>query len=180
MVIKWTIETSRFVLEDPWIRVRADLCTGANGRVIDPYYVICSNDWVSILPLTPEGKVLVTEEYHHGGGVVAPGLPGGGIESGEDPSTAAERELLEETGYRPSELLTLGSAYANWGNQNNLVHYFVALGCERIGEQSLDANEEIDVRLERVEDILQPGFFKQSFHLANILLALPHLQRRDG
>lgn len=180
MVSTWTREASRFVLEDRWIRVRADRCTGADGQVIDPYYVICASDWVSILPMTNDGNVLVIEEYHHGGGVIAPGLPGGGIEAGEDPATAAERELLEETGYRPSQLLAVGSAYANWGKQDNLIHYFVALGCERAGEQSLDANEEIEVRHERVEDILQPGFFKQSFHLANILLGLPHLQRGAG
>ncbi|WP_181034173.1 NUDIX hydrolase [Arthrobacter sp. GMC3] len=124
--------------------------------------------------------MLVIKEYRHGGGVIAPGLPGGGIEAGEEPATAAERELLEETGYRPSQLLAVGSAYANWGNQDNLVHYFVALGCARVGEQLLDVNEEIEVRLERVEDILQPGFFKQSFHLVNILLALPHLQLSNG
>jgi len=180
MISKWTTEASRFVLEDRWIRVRADRCARADGRVIEPYYVICASDWVSILPVTDDGKVLVVEEYHHGGHVVAPGLPGGGIEAGEDPATAAERELLEETGYRPSQLLAVGSAYANWGNQDNLIHYFVALGCKLVAEQSLDATEEIEVHLERVEDILRPGFFKQSFHLANLLLALPHLQRRDG
>lgn len=180
MVNTWTTETSSFVLEDRWLRVRADSCTRADGQAIDPYYVICASDWVSVLPLTDEGKAVVVEEYHHGGGVVAPGLPGGGIESGEDPEVAAERELFEETGYRPARLLALGSAFVNWGNQDNLIHYFVALGCVRVGEQSLDANEEIDVQLERVEDILQPGFFMQSFHLANILLALPHLARSEG
>lgn len=176
MVSKWTIESSRSVLEDHWIRVRADRCTRGDGQVIDPYYVVCASDWVSVLPLTADGKVLVIEEYHHGGGVVARGLPGGGIEAGEDPGTAAERELLEETGYRPAQLLAVGSAYANWGNQDNLIHYFVALGCQRVGEQALDATEEISVHLECIEDTVRPGFFKQSFHLANILLALPHLQ----
>ncbi len=50
MVSKWTTEASRLVLDDGWIKVRADRCTGVDGQVIDPYYVICASDWVSILP----------------------------------------------------------------------------------------------------------------------------------
>ena len=122
----WQLRSSRRLVDDRWLRLRADRCTRSDGVVIDPYYVLEQLPWVSILAITPARKVLVLKEYRHGAGIVGLGLPGGGAEPGEQPAAAARRELLEETGYAADDLVELGWCWANWANQNNKVHHFLA------------------------------------------------------
>jgi len=177
MPSKWTTEASRIVVEDRWITLRADTCRRADGRLIDPYYVREYGEWTSILALTADGRVVTVREYRHGAGISVPALPSGSVEAVDaDPSAAAVRELVEETGYRADRIVPLGAAWANWANQNNRVHYFLGLGCELIGAPTLDENEEIEVRLFELAEVMAPGFLQQSFHLANLYLALPHLR----
>jgi 8-oxo-dGTP pyrophosphatase MutT (NUDIX family) len=177
MPSKWVTEASRIVLQDRWITLRADTCRREDGRLIDPYYVREYGEWTSMLALTPDGRVVTVREYRHGAGVSVPALPSGSVEDMDaSAEAAAERELLEETGYRPGHVVSLGTAYANWANQNNHVHYFLGLECELVGRPVLDENEEIEVGLFDLDRVMAPGFLEQSFHLANLWLALPHLR----
>lgn len=149
----WRVVWSETLIADQWIRVRADACVDAHGRDIAPYYVLEYGDWISVLALDEDGSAILVEEYRHGAGVLALGTVGGGIETGERPADAAGRELLEETGYEAAELVDLGSTWANFGNQPNRVHHFLALGCRRIAAQSLDATEDIVVHILPVDGL---------------------------
>lgn len=178
MPSKWTTESSRILVNDQWLTLRADTCRRGDGVLIDPYYVIERPEWTSMLALTPQGDVITVREYRHGAGLSMPALPSGSVEVEDaDPATGAVRELLEETGFRAGHVIALGSAFANWANQTNRVHYFLATDCVRVANQTLDESEEIEVRLFPLADVLAPGFLQQSFHLANLHLALPHLRR---
>lgn len=143
----WRTTARSLVVEDRWIRLRADDCVDGEGRTIAPYYVLEQAEWVSILALTDNGSAIAIEEYHHGAEVVGVGLPGGAVDASELPSAAAARELTEETGYVAAEIIDLGWTWANWGNQDNRVHHFLALGCRQDRPQDLDAGETIDVRI---------------------------------
>ncbi|MHC9043089.1 NUDIX hydrolase [Microbacterium saperdae] len=143
----WRTTARSMVVEDRWIRLRADDCVDADGRTIAPYYVLEQAEWVSIVALTDEGYAVAIEEYHHGAGVVGVGLPGGAVDATEFPSAAASRELAEETGYVADEIVDLGWSWANWGNQDNRVHHFLARGCRHDRPQEFDAGETIDVRI---------------------------------
>ncbi len=166
----WKVERSRHVVHDRWLHLRADDCVRTDGSAAAPYYIVEAAPWVSILALH-KGQVIVVDEYHHGAGVVAPGLPGGAVENGESPADAAVRELEEETGYRAQDVIELGSAWATWGNHTNRVHYIYAGTTEEGGRRDpLDAVE-IDVRLEPVETVVSLGYLTQSFHLTHLFLA---------
>lgn len=179
MPSKWITEASRIVVQDRWITLRADTCRRPDGQLIDPYYVREYREWTSMLALTTDNKVVTVREYRHGAGVSVPALPSGGVEYDDTSAEhAAVRELTEETGYRVGGTISLGSAYANWANQDNRVHYFLGLDCELVTRPMLDENEEIEVGLFALDQVIGPGFLQQSFHLANLWLALPHLQER--
>lgn len=175
MIKKWSVEHSHLIHRDRWIHLRADSCRRSDGLLIQPYYVLEQPEWVSILALTEDNEVILVEEYRHGAGVVTAGLPGGAINQGERPDDAAARELLEETGYVGREMIAVGIGYANWSNQDNRIHYYLALGCTATHEQTLDTNEQIEVRLVPLDQISRPGFLQQSYHVANLFFAREYL-----
>lgn len=158
----WTLDASEIVVADRWIRLRADTCTDAAGRTIAPYYVLEPADWISVLALNTEGDAILVEEYRHGAGIVALGTVGGAVEADESPRDAAIRELREETGHRPGEVLDLGATWVNFGNHTNRVHHFLARDCVRAGEQSLDDTEMIALHVLPVDGL--DAHLPQSFH----------------
>jgi 8-oxo-dGTP pyrophosphatase MutT (NUDIX family) len=177
MIKPWRLLRSRMLLNDPWIKLRSDVCERQDGLQIEPFYVIEPPEWVCVLPITQDQRVVLTKEYRHGARVVGIGLPGGLVEPGDaDPSHAAKRELLEETGFRSDEFVSVGARYANWANHTNRVHYFVARNVTRLQAQELDRNEQIEVLLAPLLQVIDPEFLQQSFHLACVQLALPHLR----
>ena len=74
---------------------------------------------------------------------VGVGFPAGYIESGEDCMLGAMRELIEETGYVPSEITLIDSFYQDEGVSSALNHIFLAYGCEKKYKQKLDRDEVI-------------------------------------
>lgn len=81
------------------------------------------------------------------------GLPAGYIEEGEQPSEAAKRELLEETGYEAGNLISLGSFYQDQGCSAAYNHYFLATKCKKIKDQNLDEGEFIKYTLVQYDEL---------------------------
>jgi 8-oxo-dGTP pyrophosphatase MutT (NUDIX family)/GrpB-like predicted nucleotidyltransferase (UPF0157 family) len=179
MVKPWRLIASRIALADPWITVRADTCQREDGVVIDPFYVLERQDWVCILPVTEDGDVVLTVEYRHGIASVVAGLPGGVVESEDaSPEAAAARELLEETGYACERLVALGSLYANWANQTNRFHYFLGIKARAVADPRFDAAEQIEVLRKPWSEVRSSQLLRQSYHVACVHLAEPHLSAR--
>lgn len=94
---KWQKLSSKYVLENPWYKVRQDKVIRPDGKEGTYNVVECSKS-VFVVPITADGKVILVRLFryttHHEGWEV----PAGGIEKGESPIIAAQRELQEETG----------------------------------------------------------------------------------
>ncbi|MEE4016095.1 NUDIX hydrolase [Roseibium sp. FZY0029] len=180
----WKVVSSKTLIKDQWIYLRADCCQRADGSIVEPFYIQEAPDSVCVLALTLDGMVVVTNEYRHGAASVISGLPGGVVDSSDaDPQSAAVRELLEETGYRGDQIVCVGYTYANAARQTNTIHHYLVENAVKIMEQRLDDNEEISVSLHSLETVRDPGFLKQSSSVACLYLALAYLQhtpfRRD-
>jgi ADP-ribose pyrophosphatase len=103
-----------------------------DGRVIDDYYQAALADHVVIHASTADDRLVCLRQYRHGARRVGLTLPAGQIEAGEEPLAAAQRELLEETGYRSGAWTALG-AYPISGTQGvATAHLFRAERAERV------------------------------------------------
>ncbi|AKH98431.1 NUDIX hydrolase [Halanaeroarchaeum sulfurireducens] len=101
---------------------------------------------VVVLPFTPDGEVVVIEEWRQAVDRVNRGLPAGGSEEDDaDLDATARRELTEETGYVADDVEFLGAYEPANGIADTVHHYYVATGCTPNGEQDLDFDESIRV-----------------------------------
>ncbi len=69
-------------------------------------------------------------------------MPGGFIDDGETPEQAAEREFMEETGYRASTITPLGFFYPSFGSTNEQIFLFHVCCGEKL-EARLEPGEVI-------------------------------------
>lgn len=148
---KWEVISSREIADCRVFTVRGDL--SRNGDLTAEFYVIENPDWVNVIPVTPDGDIVLIEQFRHGVGAPVLEIPGGMIDAGEEPEAAARRELLEETGYESADWRYLGWSHPNPAIQCNRIHHFAAFGAVRTGESSFDEHESIAVRTARPEAV---------------------------
>ena len=99
-------------------------------------------DVVHILPVDGDGSLLLVRQYRAAAGRELVETPAGGMDPGETPQDAAQRELREETGYRADRFRLLGSVYSSPGFCTELNHLFLAEGLTHDPLEP-DADEEI-------------------------------------
>ena len=171
----WTTLSSRYIVRDRWMTLRADCCVTAGGVILDPYYVQESADWVQVVAFDTEDRILLTRQYRHGAGIVSTEIPCGVMEQGESAAQAAARELLEETGCAAENLEALAVMSPNPARYSNRIHSFIATHTRPIQQQQLDETEEIDfefLSIPAVLELIDSGSFAQALQVGTLFLAL--------
>jgi len=151
---KWkTLKSEIIISRPPWLRVRHDEVQLPDGRVNPEFYVLEYPDWVNVIALTIDGRMVMERQYRHGLGETCVEICAGVIETGETPEEAARRELAEETGYAGGVWEKWMTISGNPSTTDNLTHCFIARGVEPTGERHLDATEDLDVALMSEEEV---------------------------
>jgi 8-oxo-dGTP pyrophosphatase MutT (NUDIX family) len=125
-----------------------------------PFHCIESADWAQILPITAGDEAVLVRQYRHGAQRVTLEMPGGLIDPGEDPATAALRECLEETGYRVRTAEPLGAVSPNPALFTNRLYTFYATGAlpERaVQNTGSEVTEVVLVPVADLEELLESG-----------------------
>lgn len=166
----WEVLSSEYLAREPWFTVRRERLKIPDGRIVPQYYVFEYPDWVNVIARTRDGKFVFVDQYRHGLGETNYELPAGVTEKSDASMlAAAQRELLEETGYGGGEWRCLLVTAPNPATQNNLTYSFLATGVERLGTQHLDPTEDLRVHLfteEEVLGMLRSGAIRQALMAA--------------
>ena len=170
----WRVLSSRIVVRDRWLSLRADHCLTERGAELDPYYVIEVGQFVHAVILDDEDHVVLVRQYRHGAKEMSLELPGGVMDP-SDPSVlaAAARELAEETGYEAKNLEVIASLSQDPARYENRVHIVFGSGARRTRETSLDPTEDIEVRVIPLREAIKlalSGDIRNSAHVAGLLM----------
>lgn len=166
---RWKILESTYISRRPWMTARLDKVQLPDGRINPEYWVLEFPDWVNVIAITKDGKMVMVRQYRHALGITEYELCAGVMEDGETPLQAAKRELMEETGFGGGEWTEYMTICANPSNHTNLARTFLATGVERLSEQHLDDTEELTCHLlsqEEVFGMLQRGEILQALMAA--------------
>jgi len=162
----WPIITSRLGPTFRIFSLRIDVARAPHTGKEHEFCIIDSPDWVNIIPITTDHKVVMVKQFRHGIKAVTLEIPGGMIEFGDSPQESAERELLEETGYQAEELILLGEVHPNPAFLTNRCYTFLANNVQKINEKKkLDETEDIEVELvslKKIPELIREGRISNS------------------
>ena len=106
---------------------------------------------VVIVPVTDNRELVLVEQYRIPVQSKVLELPAGLVGDTDDPNedfeTAAQRELIEETGFRANKLEKLITSPSTAGMADEIITIYYASGLERIGPGGGDGNEDITVHV---------------------------------
>lgn len=121
-----TVRTDLTALS-PWVTLAAHAVTAVPGGTTEVYHSLRQADYVSILAITPDGRIPVVRQFRPAVDDYSLELPGGLLERGEAPEDCARRELAEEAGLSVRDLHPLGTLLPDTGRLGNrLWGYFAS------------------------------------------------------
>ena len=175
--MRWDALKSEIVYRCRIFSVRRDRSRSQGSGLLHDFHVLETGDWVNVVPLTSDRRVVMVRQFRHGIRDVTLEVPAGLIdESDATPAEAALRELREETGYAARRIAPLGVVHPNPAIMNNRCHMFVAYDSEPVGEPQWDSTEELAVEvlpLDQVPELIRRGAVSNAltlvaFHLLSL------------
>ncbi len=170
---QWRITGQAVVHANPWFSVIRHAVQLPDGQAIDYFGVHHERPAVGILA-RQEGRILLIQQYRMLTGQCVWGLPSGGVDAGENTLQAAQRELLEETGYAARDWQPLIAFHPTYGCSDQRFEIFQAQDVQRLSEH-FDTHEVLQVRWFSIEEIFQliaEGCMTDGLSLVPILLSV--------
>lgn len=115
--------------------------------------IITHRGGVAIL-VKVDDKFIIEKQFRYALGKEIYELPAGKLEADEEPLEAAKRECLEETGYKPLEMIHLGDMSPTCGYSTEIIHFYYCPKSVK-AERHLDSDEVIDLMYLSLEEIEQ-------------------------
>ena len=164
------------IYESSWMNLYADKVAFPQGRIIDRHYFLdFKKGAVAVLVENDDGQILMIEAYRYITDTIEWEIPAGGIEKGESVLEAARREVIEETGYDPSNMEVIYTFHPSNGISNQVFHIAKCLATGLQGE--FDGNEVRSVRwftCDEVRQLIKKKKLMDGFSLTALLLKLSH------
>ena len=164
--------SSRSVYRGRLLDVREDDVRLPDGKTARREYIV--HPGAAVMLAMPDAQSVVMErQYRYPLREHLYELPAGKIDLGEDPLATAQRELLEETGYRARDWRHLLTTYPVAGYSNERIELYLARDLEQVG-RALDEGEFLEVLilpLAEAIDWVRTGRIKEAKTIMGLLLA---------
>ena len=172
----WKTLSRRVVFDQaPWLVVEYHTVELPDGRQIPDWSWVRTPDYINVVVQTEAGQYLCFRQRKYAVPEPMLSLVGGYIKPGEPPLAAAQRELLEETGYVSDDWVTLGQFLVDPNRGIATGNLFLARGAHKAGEIDSDDLEEQEVMMlsrQELEQALAAGEFKILAWAAAVAFAL--------
>jgi ADP-ribose pyrophosphatase len=132
---------------------------------------------VVVLPVMPDGKIVLNCNFRHATRSWEIELPRGLINFGEEPEAAAKRETIEETGMVVDDLILLGEAATDTGITNTVVPIFVAKVLDKQSPQQEESEAIEEILSLTIQEIKQA--FLQGYHECHVRRMQKRIPFRD-
>ena len=150
---QWEHEHSEQLADYEIFRVRRERLRSPRDGTSHDFYIVDSEDGVTVIALTPDDEMVLVEQVRHPLGRVTLETPSGFIDEGEEAIEAGLRELREETGYLAEDPELIGRLVINPSWQNTEVSVVLVRNARREAEKELDAGEDTRVHTVPVEEV---------------------------
>ena len=173
-----TMVSSEAVFDGKLLHVRRDTVRLPDGALATREHIVHPGA-VLIVPVLPDGRLVVERQFRYPLGQVFIEFPAGKIDPGESALATARRELREEAGYEAARFTPLGTIHTLISYTNERIDLFVAEGLTHVGAR-LDDGEFLDVVTMGEDEMLSAldrGLITDAKTVAALLL---HVRRRGA
>lgn len=165
----WRIRDKKIVFETPWFGIEEKSYEGMPR----PYYSVVVSDYVSVVPVRPDGNIVLVRQFRQALDDYTLEFPSGHVEPGQTPEEAGRIELAEETASVASSWEPLGALRPDTGRLSNKIWGYLATGVAI--DPALSAEEGIEsviVSPVELKNLIQKGGFANALHVALFGLCL--------
>ena len=178
---KWQLLKSDTVLSTPWFSLHKNNYKTTQGKIIHDYYVIERNDFVLIIAMDNDQKIILIRQYRAATNQFYIALPAGYLQHGEQPEVAAKRELFEETGYLATNCRLIGELHPLPGYVSSRAYIVF---CEASAKNSeiidqIEIEEVLKVDLRQAVQMIIRGEINEMQAVSAILLATNILESKN-
>jgi ADP-ribose pyrophosphatase len=134
--------------------IRADQVISPRTQQAHEVYVLDCTNWVNVIAVTPDQRLVMIEQYRHGSTTVELEIPGGMMDAKDaSPEAAGVRELREETGYEGENPRLIGRVFPNPAIMSNTCSTVLLENCRCVHPVQFDHGEDLVTRLVAVADL---------------------------
>jgi ADP-ribose pyrophosphatase len=158
----------------PWMDVETLEVELAPPRGVETFYTVKTHRYVVVLAVTRDGRIPLVRQYRPAVDAMSLELPSGHLDPGETAADAARRELLEETGCRAGEIVSLGEMFVDSGRLQTRQEGFFAPNVEIVastssGEEQLEI---VFVEVSALRELVAGGELRHASQLGAVASVL--------
>jgi ADP-ribose pyrophosphatase len=109
---------------------------------------------IAAVPVMDNGQIVLVKQFRYATGSVILEIPAGKLEAFEKPEDCVRRELAEEIGFEPEQIIHLTSVWTTPGFTDEIIHLYLAKGLKPL-RRPMDSDEFLEVVTMSKEELME-------------------------